>query len=46
MELREDARAKWGADFTLQRFHDQAVSYGYPPVPILRRLMLGEARTP
>jgi uncharacterized protein (DUF885 family) len=42
LELREDARAKWGADFTLQRFHDQAVSYGYPPIPILRRLMLGE----
>ena len=35
MELREDARAKWGPDFTLQRFHDQAVSYGYPPIPIL-----------
>ena len=46
LELREDARAKWGADFTLQRFHDQAVSYGYPPIPILRRLMLGEQRTP
>jgi uncharacterized protein (DUF885 family) len=42
LELREDARAKWGADFTLQRVHDQAVSYGYPPIPILRRLMLGE----
>lgn len=46
LELREDARAKWGADFTLQRFHDQAVSYGYPPIPILRRLMLGEQQTP
>jgi uncharacterized protein (DUF885 family) len=46
LELREDARAKWGADFTLQRFHDQAVSYGYPPIPILRRLMLGEQRSP
>lgn len=42
MELREDAKAKWGKDFTLQRFHDQVVSYGYPPVPIVRRLMLGE----
>jgi uncharacterized protein (DUF885 family) len=44
LELREDARAKWGADFTLQRFHDQTVSYGYPPIPILRRMMLGESR--
>ncbi len=42
MELREDAKAQWGKDFTLQRFHDQVVSYGYPPVPIVRRLMLGE----
>ncbi|MFP2930519.1 DUF885 domain-containing protein [Pyxidicoccus sp. 3LG] len=42
MELREDAKAKWGKDFTLQRFHDEVVSYGYPPVPIVRRLMLGE----
>ena len=44
MELREEARAKWGADFTLQRFHDEVVSYGYPPIPILRRLMFGEER--
>jgi uncharacterized protein (DUF885 family) len=46
MELREDARAKWGPGFTLQRFHDQVVSYGYPPIPILRRLMLGEEPKP
>ncbi|MFL5345573.1 MAG: DUF885 domain-containing protein [Hyalangium sp.] len=42
LELREEARAKWGASFTLQRFHDQVVSYGYPPIPILRRLVLAE----
>jgi uncharacterized protein (DUF885 family) len=46
MELREEARAKWGASFTLQRFHDQVVSYGYPPIPILRRLVLDEQRAP
>ncbi|HET9449687.1 MAG TPA: DUF885 domain-containing protein, partial [Aggregicoccus sp.] len=40
MDLREDAKKQWGKDFTLQRFHDQVVSYGYPPVPIVRRLML------
>jgi uncharacterized protein (DUF885 family) len=40
MQLREDAKKQWGKDFTLQRFHDQVVSYGYPPVPIVRRLML------
>jgi len=46
MELREEARAKWGADFTLQRFHDEIVSYGYPPIPILRRLMFAEPPIP
>ena len=40
MDLREDAKKQWGKDFTLQRFHDQVVSYGYPPVPVVRRLML------
>lgn len=44
LELREEARATWGPAFTLQRFHDQVVSYGYPPIPILRRLMLDEGR--
>ncbi|NTX12455.1 DUF885 domain-containing protein [Myxococcus sp. CA056] len=43
MELREDAKAQWGQAFSLQRFHDAVVSYGYPPVPIVRRLLLGEA---
>jgi len=46
LELREEARAKWGASFTLQRFHDQVVSYGYPPIPILRRLVLAEEGGP
>jgi uncharacterized protein (DUF885 family) len=46
MELREEARAKWGASFSLQRFHDQIVSYGYPPIPILRQLMFGEPQAP
>ncbi|HEX5750621.1 MAG TPA: DUF885 domain-containing protein [Archangium sp.] len=42
LELREEAKARWGKDFTLQRFHDAVVSYGYPPVPVVRRLMFGE----
>lgn len=46
MELREEARARWGKDFTLQRFHDEIVSYGYPPIPILRRLMFAEPPIP
>ncbi|WP_141323796.1 DUF885 domain-containing protein [Myxococcus sp. AB025B] len=42
MDLREEARVKWGKDFSLLRFHDEVVSYGYPPVPIVRQLLLGE----
>jgi uncharacterized protein (DUF885 family) len=42
LELRQEAKARWGKDFTLQRFHDALVSYGYPPVPVVRRLMFGE----
>jgi len=39
LELREEAKTRWGKDFTLKRFHDAVVSYGYPPVPVVRRLM-------
>ena len=46
LELREEARARWGAGFTLQRFHDQLVAYGYPPLPVVRRLMLGAESAP
>ncbi|WP_375765891.1 DUF885 domain-containing protein [Archangium gephyra] len=42
LELREEAKARWGKDFSLQRFHDAVVSYGYPPVPVVRRLMFGD----
>jgi uncharacterized protein (DUF885 family) len=30
------------ADGTLQQFHDQFLSYGAPPIPLVRREMLGE----
>ncbi|QRK07601.1 DUF885 domain-containing protein [Archangium violaceum] len=42
LELREEAKARWGKDFSPRRFHDAVVSYGYPPVPVVRRLMFGE----
>jgi uncharacterized protein (DUF885 family) len=43
MEMREAVRAAWGDEFTLRRYHDQALSYGSPPVKYVRALMLGEA---
>ncbi len=43
LELRAAMEATWGEEFTLRRYHDQALSYGSPPVRFVRALMLGEA---
>jgi uncharacterized protein (DUF885 family) len=42
MELRKAVQAAWGDEFTLRRYHDQALSYGSPPVRFIRALMLDE----
>lgn len=42
MELRKAVQAAWGDEFTLKRYHDQALSYGSPPVRFIRALMLDE----
>jgi uncharacterized protein (DUF885 family) len=42
IEMREAVREKWGDDFTLRRYHDQALSYGSPPARFVRALMLGD----
>ncbi len=41
LKLREDVRAREGENFDLRRFHDRFLSYGTPPIPVVRRLMLG-----
>jgi uncharacterized protein (DUF885 family) len=40
--LRADVEAAWGGEFTLRRYHDQALSYGSPPVRFVRALLLNE----
>jgi uncharacterized protein (DUF885 family) len=40
LALRQDARAAWGKNFTLKRYHDAVLSYGSPPVRYVRELML------
>ena len=40
-KLRRDYRAKLGANYTLQKFHDEFLAHGQPPIPLLRKLMLG-----
>ena len=42
LEMRRAVEAKWGDEFTLRRYHDQALSYGSPPVKFIRALMLAE----
>ena len=42
VENRKAVEEAWGDEFTLRRFHDQALSYGSPPVKYIRALILGE----
>lgn len=41
MKLRADYKQKVGPSFTLQQFHDEFMKQGMPPIPIVRRIMLG-----
>ncbi|MDW7991338.1 MAG: DUF885 domain-containing protein [Anaerolineae bacterium] len=43
LKLRDDVRRREGANFDLRRFHDRFLSWGTPPIPVVRHLMLGEA---
>ena len=40
--LRAAVEKAWVGEFTLRRYHDQALSYGSPPVRFVRALMLNE----
>ena len=42
LKLREDYKARMGARFTLQDFHDTFIKLGPLPLPLIRRAMLGE----
>lgn len=41
--LRQEAERRAGAGFNAKRYHDQALSYGSPPVRFVRQLMFDEA---
>lgn len=45
-KLREDWTATRGGRKAWQAFHDQFLSYGSPPVPMVRKAMLGAASGP
>ena len=42
IEMRRAVEAAWGEEFTLRRYHDQALSYGSPPVKFVRALILDQ----
>ena len=42
IEMRAAVEKAWGDEFTLRRYHDQALSYGSPPVKFVRALILNE----
>ena len=42
VDMRAAVERAWGDNFTLRRYHDQALSYGSPPVRFVRSLILDE----
>ncbi len=40
LKLRDDYKAQQGADFSLQKFHNELLSHGMPPIRLLREIML------
>ena len=42
MKLREDLIKKEGAAFSLEKFHDDFLKQGFPPVKIVREALLGD----
>ena len=42
MKLREDVKKKEGAAFSLEKFHDDFLKQGFPPIKIVREAMLGD----
>jgi uncharacterized protein (DUF885 family) len=44
--LRADLEKKEGANFSLERFHDDFLKQGFPPIKIVRRALLGDDSAP
>jgi len=42
LKLRADMQQKQGAGFSLEKFHNQFVGQGFPPIKIVRKAMLGD----
>jgi uncharacterized protein (DUF885 family) len=46
LKLRDDYKAKMGAQYSLQNFHDSFIKLGPLPLPLIRKAMLGEVGSP
>jgi len=44
LKLRRDYQAQEGAAYSLEKFHDEMLRHGMPPVPLLRELLLKDPR--
>jgi len=42
LKLREDLKNKQGASFSLEKFHDDFLSQGFPAIKIVRKALLGD----
>ncbi len=42
LKLRDDYKAQEGDDFSLQKFHNELLNHGMPPIRLLREIMLKE----
>jgi uncharacterized protein (DUF885 family) len=40
LKLRDDYKTQQGEDFSLQKFHNELLSHGMPPIRLLREIML------
>jgi uncharacterized protein (DUF885 family) len=40
LKLRADYKAQEGANFSLEKFHDEMLNHGMPPIRVLREIML------
>jgi uncharacterized protein (DUF885 family) len=44
LKLRKDYQAQEGAAYSLEKFHNEFLRYGTPPVPLLREILLTDQR--
>ena len=40
LKLRDDYKAQQGDEFSLEKFHDEILKHGMPPVRLLREILL------